>query len=33
MPLKDRLFLSTALLIGFLTLVGTVDMVRGLFEP
>jgi len=30
MALKDRLFLSTAVLIGFLTLVGTVDMVWGL---
>lgn len=33
MTLKDRLFLSTAVLIGFLTLVGTVDMVMGLFTP
>jgi len=32
MTLKDRIFLFTAVLIGFLTLVGTVEMVRGLFE-
>lgn len=29
MTLKDRLFLSTAVLIGFLTLAGTVEMMRG----
>ncbi|EQA96874.1 hypothetical protein V475_20195 [Sphingobium baderi LL03] len=31
MTLKEWIFLSTAVLIGFLTLLGTVEMVMGLF--